>query len=108
MRVTRCSVHAFLLPWPEKGAADRGVYESYDNSTNITFSFRGGESRQRGFAIIYESLTRSLPLARPSRACGFATFLSPLPKRLKSIITLISLRNLWTGLLVAEFKHIGR
>jgi hypothetical protein len=29
-------------------------------------------------------MTRSLPLARPSRACGFATFLSPLPKRLKS------------------------
>src|SRR5215469_4276770 len=30
-------------------------------------------------------MTRSLPLARPSRACGFAAFLSPLPKRLKSL-----------------------
>jgi hypothetical protein len=29
-------------------------------------------------------LTRSHPLARPSRASGFAGFLSPFPKRLKS------------------------
>lgn len=30
-------------------------------------------------------MTRSLPLIRPSRACGFAAFLSTLPKRLKSL-----------------------
>src|SRR5579862_5703233 len=51
---------------------------------------------------VYESLTR--PVARPSRACGFATFLSPLPKRLKSIITLISLSISECGVRNAELE----
>ncbi len=46
-----------------EGAA-MGVYESYDNSTNLHSNFSAGHRAG--------NLTRSFPLARPSRACGFA------------------------------------
>ena len=45
-----------------------------------------GQHNRRASNRIPTEWTRSRPLARPSRAFGFAEFLSPFPKRLKSII----------------------
>ena len=45
-----------------------GVYESYVNHEN----YMRKNWPDRGSRVVHESLTRSLPLARPSRACGFA------------------------------------
>jgi hypothetical protein len=45
---------------------------------------RGFEFEKITRHLIPSPMTRSLPLARPVRAFGFAKFLSPFPKRLKS------------------------
>ncbi len=58
-------------------AGGRGWYEIYDNSTNSTNSHfeRKAEEGWRSTGCT-KSLTHSLPLARPSRACGFAQWSS--------------------------------
>src|SRR5579862_313868 len=75
-----------------EGAA-MGVYESYDNSTNLHSNFSAGHRAG--------NLTRSFPLARPSRACGLARI--PFAASRAAQVTLFT----WTAIVREGGKGYG-